>query len=235
MKPRAFGGKSPRDFGFQYWNNKKAWFNNGIIIEWLRNFDNDMRQQGRHVVLLMDNFSAHVKALESFTPTNVTPIFFAPNLTSHVQPLDQGIIRAFNAHYQLRKTQHTIGKLDTSTVKPWDSSIREGMSFAKDAWDSVKPSTCTNCFRHAGILPGVPQLPLAAKAVSGADAAAKDNKKSNATEKGEIAWEIILKAFKIERTIPSILEDLQRVLGAEYKEKEWIDAVNLTCYEDDEA
>lgn len=228
-KPRAFGGKSPNTCGFQYWNNKKAWFNNGIMTEWLRAFDDDMRQQGRNVILLMDNFSAYKKALEAFTPTNVTCEFFEPNLTSHCQPLDQGIIRAFKAHFHIQKTRHTIVKLDSNAKDPWLLTIREAMTFAASAWVSVKAETCLNCFRHAGIMPGHPRT-----ASASADDTALTGNLPQEANKDSDAWGVIMRAFDIERSIPDIIGDLERILGAEYKAENWQAAVNLTCYEDDE-
>src|SRR5579862_2646679 len=48
-----------------YWrHNKKAWMNHHIMIEYLRWFNTRMRSQGKHVLLLMDNFSAHELAVE---------------------------------------------------------------------------------------------------------------------------------------------------------------------------
>lgn len=65
---------------------------------WILSFNGDMRRQNRHVVLLVDNFKGHT--IDESSLTNIKLGFFAPNLTSKVQHLDQGIIRAFKAHYR---------------------------------------------------------------------------------------------------------------------------------------
>lgn len=52
----------------------------------------------RKVVLLVDNFKGHQVDTERFT--NIQLVFFAPNLTSKLQPLKQGIVEAFKTHYR---------------------------------------------------------------------------------------------------------------------------------------
>ncbi|EGO04260.1 hypothetical protein SERLA73DRAFT_148846 [Serpula lacrymans var. lacrymans S7.3] len=62
----------------------------------LRPLNEELQQKGRHILLLQDNFSGHVVPSRF---TNIHVENFEPNLTSHVQPNDQGIIRCFKAHY----------------------------------------------------------------------------------------------------------------------------------------
>lgn len=47
----------PENIGIFWWSNKKAWMTNIIFKEYLYWFD--ARMNGRKVVLLIDNFSAH--------------------------------------------------------------------------------------------------------------------------------------------------------------------------------
>ena len=48
-----------------FWRyNSKAWMNGTIMQEYLLWFDQEMRKQGKHALLLMDNFSAHEAGLE---------------------------------------------------------------------------------------------------------------------------------------------------------------------------
>ena len=61
---------------------------------WVKALDVKMGIQKRYICLLIDNFSGHKI---SFAPRNIQIIFFEPNLTSFVQPLDAGIIRCFKA------------------------------------------------------------------------------------------------------------------------------------------
>ena len=52
--------------------------------------DGQFRWQNRKVLLTLDNFAAHKNL--SYQPTNIRLEYFLPNMTSFVQPLDQGII-----------------------------------------------------------------------------------------------------------------------------------------------
>ncbi|PPQ94313.1 hypothetical protein CVT25_005048 [Psilocybe cyanescens] len=56
--PRCFKKLSPEKRGFYYQNNKKAWMNAQIFEEWIKQLDLQMRNEGRHVLLLIDNFTA---------------------------------------------------------------------------------------------------------------------------------------------------------------------------------
>ena len=70
----------------------------GILwVEWVRYVDKWAKGNNRHIKLYADRFSGH---LVPEGLTNVELFFFAPNLTSHVQPMDAGIIRNFKAHYR---------------------------------------------------------------------------------------------------------------------------------------
>jgi len=112
-KPRAFQKKSGADLGFYYRSNAKAWMTTKLYQEWINGWDCKLRQQDRHILLLQDNFSGHVP------PTGLTNIHvenFAPNLTSHVQPADAGIIQCFKAHYRRKFIDRAIDRYDADTT-----------------------------------------------------------------------------------------------------------------------
>ncbi|KAI1005785.1 hypothetical protein K3495_g2433 [Podosphaera aphanis] len=100
---RCFKNVKIESFNFVYRNNKKAWMNTEIMIEYLKWFDKEMA--GRKVVLPVDNFSAHKTAFEYpnsiplTSSKNKSVIFLPPNVTSLHQPLDQSIIHAWKCHY----------------------------------------------------------------------------------------------------------------------------------------
>ncbi|OAD80094.1 hypothetical protein PHYBLDRAFT_59137 [Phycomyces blakesleeanus NRRL 1555(-)] len=79
--------------------------------------------QKRKVLLTLNNFSGHIV---DYTPTNVELLFLSPNTTSHLQPLDGGIIRAFKAYFKRKKygkTYQYIGMIqngDQDKIRPID-------------------------------------------------------------------------------------------------------------------
>ena len=88
-KPRCFGRLGPNERGFYYRNNKTAWMTSVLYKEWIRALDIQMIQQGRKIIFWQDNFKGHKI---SYVPCNIKIVSFLPNLTSWVQPMDQGII-----------------------------------------------------------------------------------------------------------------------------------------------
>jgi hypothetical protein len=79
-----------------------------------------MKAELRHIVLLLDN-APHIPpdttkevlmGFDVYRLSNITLIFLPANTTSIVQPLDQGIIAAFKAHYRAQLVQFVISELD---------------------------------------------------------------------------------------------------------------------------
>jgi hypothetical protein len=78
-------------------------------------------------------------------------LFFPPNTTSKVQPLDQGIIRSFKAHYRKRLVKHVISNC-ASAPSPEQVvvSALDAAYWIGGAWKEVNESTIRNTFRTAG-------------------------------------------------------------------------------------
>ncbi|KAL1934925.1 hypothetical protein VTP01DRAFT_4065 [Rhizomucor pusillus] len=62
-------------FSLPYYN-ENAWMPQSIFKSYLKRFDSIMRSQGRHVLLLLDNFSGHKC---DYGPTNVCLYYLPPN------------------------------------------------------------------------------------------------------------------------------------------------------------
>jgi hypothetical protein len=165
-QPRCFLRRLAWDLGFLYRNNAKVWMTTILYQEWITRWDDELRARDCYVLLLQDNFSAHVPPN---TLTNICVVNFSPNLTAHVQPLDAGIIRCFKAHYRSRYMQAAIDNYDTgvSPAHIYDIDQLDGMRKAASAWDDVSASTIANCWRKVGILlehapddPATPAIPV---------------------------------------------------------------------------
>ena len=77
--------------------------------------------QQRNCLMLLDNSSSHgvadtlltkVGSLDAFRLSNLLLLFLPPNCTSVVQPLDQGIIAAFKAHYKRKLAHYRVQQYD---------------------------------------------------------------------------------------------------------------------------
>ena len=152
QKPRAFHKKTGAQLGFYYQTNAKAWMTTKLYQEWISDWDHKLRATGRHILLFQDNFSGHVppKGLTQIRIEN-----FEPNLTAHIQPMDQGIIRCFKAHYRAAFIHRSVDNYDSGTTPSeiYNIDQLDAMHLAQNAWLEVDTSTIRHCWQKAGILP----------------------------------------------------------------------------------
>lgn len=142
-KPRCFS--KVKTLPMEYLANKKAWMTSDLFKQWLLKLDSTMRSQKRHILLFIDNCSAH-SPLPKLKNVNVH--FLPPNTTSHLQPLDQGIIRNFKSFYRTEVIDHILDAIEQST--DMKINILQAMRMTRMAWSNVAQSTIANCFRKCG-------------------------------------------------------------------------------------
>ena len=138
-RPCTFNKKTGEQLGFYYQNNAKVWTTSVLYKEFLCDWDSQLQAQDWHILLFRDNFSSHIVPNGL---TNISVENFKPNLTSHVQPNDTGIIHCFKAHYH-----------DNDLSKIYDVNQLKAMQLANLAWNQVDTTTIQNCWRKLGILP----------------------------------------------------------------------------------
>ena len=125
-KPRTLKNiNTSSHFGIKYYNNSKSWMRTGI----LQLIMNDSCKYTKyilkrhHVVLLMGNFSGHkltdywkkvvfAGGLKGFKHKGHTVIFLPPNTTSVIQPLNQGVVMAFKAHYLRQRIRWLVDEIN---------------------------------------------------------------------------------------------------------------------------
>jgi DDE superfamily endonuclease/Tc5 transposase DNA-binding domain/CENP-B N-terminal DNA-binding domain len=143
--PRCFKGK--KSFPVKYDFNSKSWMTTAIFWKWLREWDNVLIKQKRKILLIVDNCSAHK------SPKNLRQIelaFLPPNVTSIIQPLDQGIIKNFKVKYRTLLVRHLLDNFDKG--KSFDPTLWDSVEWTSKAWAGVTPETIRNCFRHSGFV-----------------------------------------------------------------------------------
>ena len=152
QKPWAFENKTGSQLRFYYRANAKAWMTASTYQEWLLNWDQKLHIKGRKILLLQDNFSGHVVP-EMLT--NMQVVNFKPNLTAHVQPNDQGIIRSFKAYYHAKFIQCAVTRYECGTTPAQIYNINQlkAMKLTQAAWDEVDTTIVQNCWQKAKILP----------------------------------------------------------------------------------
>ena len=116
----------------------------------LANICIELLDQGRKVLLLIDNAPSHI--VNDLQLTNIKVQSLQPNATSKVQPTDAGIIAAFKKRYRRYHLQHALNcdecgeigniyKVDQLTAMRWPLS----------AWTEISASAIKNCFKHTGL------------------------------------------------------------------------------------
>ena len=112
-----------------------------------------MKKKNRHVLLLSDNCPSHLKFNQDDYP-NVRVVFFPPKMTSHIQPMDAGIIHAFKAHYHSSFISCAINFYDTGITLSDVYKIDQltAMKLANQAWKCLDQSVFVNCWWKTGIL-----------------------------------------------------------------------------------
>lgn len=145
-KPQCFNGI--RELPVTYHGNGKAWMTQAIFEGWLREQDIRFTQQGRKVVMIIDNCPAHghVDGLKS-----ITLEFLPANATAVVQPMDQGVIQNLKVHYR-RHLMHRLLLCADSNGKEYSVDLLAALHILTHAWAQVKESTIEGCFRHAGFV-----------------------------------------------------------------------------------
>lgn len=102
-----------------------------------------------------DNISNNLILSEVYIPSNIMMYYLPPNTTSHLQPLDQGIISALKFEYHKLHLKSSIERfqddenLNVETCFKVD--LKEALQNFTKASKSLKRSTIRNCFVKAGI------------------------------------------------------------------------------------
>nr|CCA15961.1 peptidase putative [Albugo laibachii Nc14] len=140
---RCFGGKSVEELGIQYAIAAKGWMNAELFTSWIERFNERMKSEGHHVLLLLDNASYHRVNL---------PLL---NVTS------------FKSKSEQLKTRHIVGMFDelldkaaevgnenieTQIESLYTLDVLQAMQSAQEAWEIVMCTTVANCWRHTKMI-----------------------------------------------------------------------------------
>ena len=152
-KPRSFPKDwTPRLLDITWASNKTAWMNGITYTEFVTDFDDKMMQRygGEEVLLLMDNAPSH--KLEEGIVLKCTRVkFLPPNTTTHLQPMDAGIIANFKHHYKKLSTRAQLKMIIRG--QPVKITPYQALCLCKKAWDAVTAQTIERCWYHTGIIP----------------------------------------------------------------------------------
>lgn len=154
-KPRSFKGTEMQYFPVDYYNQKKAWMNQAIFEQWFfQKFVPAVREHlcakglPEKAMLLLDNAPSHpsIDILKT-EDGNIFVTYLPPNVTSLIQPMDQGILETFKRRYRkslLRAVLQDDNDLK-SFYKKW--TIKDAMYSAAESWSEITPITLRKSWR----------------------------------------------------------------------------------------
>ncbi|XP_037776968.1 tigger transposable element-derived protein 4-like [Penaeus monodon] len=111
-KPHCFKWINTKVLPIIWKSNKRAWMTAALFKEWLEKFNEKMRRQKRNVILFLDNATCYPPLELSY----VKLVFFPPN-TSHLQPMNQEIIKTMKTHYRQMLLRKVIKDVENGGQK----------------------------------------------------------------------------------------------------------------------
>jgi hypothetical protein len=134
-----------------YVSNKNAWMTTNIFLDFLSSLSLFAKTQKRKLCLLCDRCSAH--SVSDFSSEWVKLVFFPPNCTTVLQPLDGGVIHAFKANYKRQLLKEFLSHAELN-AGPFKWTISDAADLLSRCWTAIKKDTILNCFHHVGITNG---------------------------------------------------------------------------------
>lgn len=152
-KPRAFKGivNLPVNYAAQTnaWMSKelfKDWFFHHFVPSVKDNLKKIKMPEESKVVLLLDNCAAHPAASELISK-NISAIYLPANVTSLIQPMDQGVIQNFKCFYRASFLRELI-QADCSVINFQKKfNIKDAVLATALAWGKVKETTIQKSWR----------------------------------------------------------------------------------------
>ncbi|XP_006903103.1 PREDICTED: tigger transposable element-derived protein 1-like [Elephantulus edwardii] len=168
--PRALKGCSKASLPVVWRSNRNDWLTPSIFQEWFTGCfcpavesycaQHDLPYQA---LLLLDSAPCHPPYLDSLS-SHVRVEFLPKNTSALIQPMNQGVIAAFKAHY-LRRTlsqlvQETVGPDRPSAQEFWRSyTVMTAVDNIAEAWAELRPATINGAWRKLWpecVPPGAP-------------------------------------------------------------------------------
>jgi hypothetical protein len=104
-----------------------------IFIEFLKALDVSMCVQCRTVLLFLDNYAPHLQ--DTSFVWSVKVVYYSPNCTNMLQPLDLGIIKCFKQYYRKQLVQKVVYCMDSGKDIEFKISVFQAIHFTVVVWE----------------------------------------------------------------------------------------------------
>ncbi|KAM9386589.1 tigger transposable element-derived protein 3-like [Phaethornis superciliosus] len=142
-QPRCLQGVNLEQMPWSYRAGSLAGVTAPLFTEWLREFNEGMRRQGKSVLLLLAKHEAH-----PYLQLSNVRMVFVPPAASPADPLDCGITSDLKGHYRCRLLRWL--SVERGVEQP---SLLDVLHMLAQAWGDVRPALIAGCFRAAGLSP----------------------------------------------------------------------------------
>lgn len=136
--------KNIKQLPVDYASNLKVWMTPETFTTYVHQWDSEMRNKDRQIILLIDNGVAHTNISNL---TNIKLVFIPPNSASTLLPLHQGVIRSLKTFYRKELIVFLNNKMKKNA--PLTISVLEAIRMISDAWYEIPSEYIRNCFVKA--------------------------------------------------------------------------------------
>ena len=138
-----------KDMSVNWYASKNAWMTGEIHNQIMSKLNNEMRLSNRHILYVCDNASSYQVREYS----RIKFLMLPPNVTSIMQPLDQGIILSAKRRYKKKLTERYMACVENnkdanSLLKALD--IGQATNMIAASWRETSSTIIQNCFCKAG-------------------------------------------------------------------------------------
>lgn len=149
--PRCFKGLKNMPI-WLYLHNRSAWMTSDLFGKIMLKLNKIMKKQKRNILVMLDNCSSHPK----LNFTNIKLMFFPPNTTSRLQPLDAGIIRSFKQRFRNHMIEYIIEILDGNGDRDCNVVVKsitllKAIYMMDLSLKSIPKKVFFKCFEECGI------------------------------------------------------------------------------------
>ena len=109
------------------------------------------------VILFLDNCSAHPDASEISTDEGkIVAYFFPPNVTSILQPMDQGVLETLKRRYKRDLMRYIVVEIDSNPNFSWDQFMKSidflnVIRMISAAWAPIETTLIQKSWKHLGL------------------------------------------------------------------------------------
>ena len=157
--PRSFRKNFENKIPVYYYSQSSSWMDTDLFSSWFHKkfvpqLSEWLRKKGlpKKAVLLIDNAPCHPDDISSCDEA-IFVKFFSPNVTSLIQPMDQGVISTMKRIYRRNLLRLPLEE-DENLVKFWKKlTIFDAVQLIAEAWDEIQNSTLLHAWKklmHGG-------------------------------------------------------------------------------------